>query len=138
MAPATQEIPTFRSTEITPQGGDKKNMFPVLGLFWRFFVSGVGGTDSWDLFHPQRTCPEVGEGEGGKLKAAPNHHSLVAPRGGWRIFFIYEDLSMRTCENITLSLQKNNINVAKSLGKLVPFHFHCASCRYVHVGLFHN
>ena len=27
-----------------------------------------------------------GEGEGGKLKAAPNHHSLVAPRGGWRIF----------------------------------------------------
>ena len=40
--------------------GDKKNVFPVLGQFWRFFVSGVGGNDSWDLFHPQCTCPEVG------------------------------------------------------------------------------
>ena len=27
-----------------------------------------------------------GEGEGGKLKAAVMSHSLVAPRGGWRIF----------------------------------------------------
>ena len=26
-----------------------------------------------------------GEGEGGKLKAAVKSHSLVAPRGGWRI-----------------------------------------------------
>ena len=27
-----------------------------------------------------------GEGEGGKLKAAVRSHSLVAPRGGWRIW----------------------------------------------------
>ena len=26
-----------------------------------------------------------GEGEGGKLKASVKSHSLVAPRGGWRI-----------------------------------------------------
>ena len=29
---------------------------------------------------------EGGEGEGGKLKAAVKSHSLVAPRGGWRIY----------------------------------------------------
>ena len=35
-------------------------MWQFLLFFWRFFVSGVGGNDSWDLFHPQGTCPEVG------------------------------------------------------------------------------